>query len=391
MTYYSRFLDDLRARNLLRTMRTIAGAAGPVVSCEGREKILFSSNDYLGLASHPEIARQAIAAAASFGTGSGASRLISGSNLLHGKLEIQTALFKQTEACLVFNSGYQANTGIIPAIAPQESVIFSDELNHASLIDGMRLSRAKVRVYPHRDMYALRRALDEESNGHEIKWIITDTIFSMDGDVAPVGEIVALASAYGAYIMLDEAHATGVRGPAGRGIAHEAGVAEKITLQMGTFSKALGSFGAYAAGSRQIIDYLLNTSRGFIFSTSLPPAVIAASLAALEIAGRGDSLRIQLKTNARILNEELSKQGWNVPPVESHIIPVIIGDAGVALKISDRLFELGIWAHGIRPPTVPAGTSRIRLTPTAAHTESHIQKGIEAFGMVRREFSDYLL
>ena len=269
-------------------------------------------------------------------------------------------------------------------------MIFSDELNHASLIDGMRLSRAKVCVYPHRNMDALRRELDEESGSHEIKWILSDSIFSMDGDIAPVREIVSIASEYGAFIMLDEAHATGVRGPAGRGIAHEFGVAEKITLQMGTFSKALGSFGAYAAGSREMIDYLLNTARGFIFSTSLPPAVIAASLAALNIAGRGDNLRGQLKENTRLLSEGLKEQGWNMLPIESHIIPVIIGETDMTMKISERLFTLGIWAHGIRPPTVPVGTSRIRLTPTAVHTENQIEKAIEAFGTVRREFADYL-
>ncbi len=371
-------------------MRTISGATGPTVISDNREIILLSSNNYLGLAAHPEIAARAASAAAMLGSGSGASRLISGTCSIHSELEERMAKFKRTEACLILNSGYQANTAIIPAIAPPEAVIFSDELNHASLIDGMRLSRAEVRIYPHRDVRALEHALTTHAHTHRPAWIITDSVFSMDGDVAPLAEIVELASRFNARVMVDEAHATGVCGPEGRGIAHEFGVAERIDLQMGTFSKALGSFGAYVAGSREMIDYLVNTARGFIFTTALPPMIIAASLAALDLAEHGDHLRRQLERNARMLREGLLLQGWNIVQSVSHIIPVIIGDAGLTIQISNRLFDLGIWAHGIRPPSVEEGTSRIRITPIATHTEQHMHKALEAFDIARKEFSRQL-
>ena len=387
-SYYKTHLSYLEGKNLRRSVHSVSGPTGPIVTYNGREILMFSSNNYLGLASHPEMIKNMGRAAEKYGVGSGASRLVSGTSDIHTKLEKSTAEFKHTEACLLFNSGYQANLGIIPAIVRKGSVIFSDELNHASLIDGIHLSKARVHIYPHRDMAILENKLSGISDSTGQKWIITDTIFSMDGDIAPLIRIKNLAEKYNAFIYLDEAHATGIRGPQGRGMAHESGIAKAVTIQMGTFSKAMGSFGAYAAGSKEIIDYLTNTVRSFIFSTSLPPGVAAANNKAIELVKNGDDLRTDLYKNVDYFKTCLREQGWSIGPTDSHIIPLIIGEAALTMEISSRLLELGVWAQGIRPPSVPSETARLRLTPMASHTRAQLNLALDQFEKVYKEFSN---
>ena len=388
-SYYKNHLSVLQGKNLRRSLLPVSGPSGPIVSHKGRDILMLSSNNYLGLASHPELIKSMAAGAETYGVGSGASRLVSGTLDIHAQLEKSAAEFKHTEACLLFNSGYQANLGIIPAIVREGSVIFSDELNHASLIDGIHLAKAKVHIYPHRDMDVLENKLSGISDSTVQKWIITDTIFSMDGDIAPLVQIKNLAEKYNAFIYLDEAHATGIRGPEGRGMAHEAGIAESVTVQMGTFSKAMGSFGAYAAGSKEIIDYLTNTVRSFIFSTSLPPGVAAANHKAIELVKDGDDLRTDLHKNVDYFKTGLREQGWSVGPTDSHIVPLIIGEAALTMEISSRLLELGVWAQGIRPPSVPPETARLRLTPMASHTRAQLNLGLDQFEKVFKEYSTH--
>jgi 8-amino-7-oxononanoate synthase len=373
-------LDGLKDRRLIRTVLDRASAQGPRIALAGKTFLNFASNDYLGLAAHPAPRKAAEAALRRFGTGAGASRLLSGGCRLHEELESAVSAFKGTGAALLFTSGYSANTGMIPALASRGDALFSDELNHASLIDGCRLSRAGVSIYRHRDTEHLERLLRESSAVRKI--VVTDTVFSMHGDTAPLLEIHRLCIRYGAMLYLDDAHGTGVlggAGGAGKGaLAHFGLAPAPFIIQMGTFSKALGSLGAFAAADSDTVRWLTNSARSFIYSTALPPAVVAASHAALEVLLKDGDLLGRLWRNRERLFGELKKLGLDTGSSETPIIPLMMKDAQDALQFSARLLEKGLYAPAIRPPTVPVPL--IRLAVTAAHTEEDIGRLIEALG-----------
>ncbi len=362
-------LAELKRCHLARRLVSRDTPQGPEIRIQGRRYLNFSSNDYLGLANHPEVVRAAAEAAQRYGFGAGASRLLCGGTGLHLRLEKRIAAFKSTEAALVFNSGHAANTGIIPALAASGATIFSDELNHASIIDGCRLSRAKTVVYPHRDVGRLSSLLAGEKG---LRLVVTDSIFSMDGDIAPLGEIQDLCDRQGALLYVDDAHATGVLGRGRGGLAHFGIGPGPRTLQMGTFSKALGSFGAFAAGGEDVITWLLNTARSFIFSTALPAPVIAASLKAVSLVSRHTSLVRRLWENRLMLAEGLADMGIDVSASETPIIPLRTQSVREALRMSSFLGEAGIYAPAIRPPAVRQ--PRVRITVSAAHEERHIKR-----------------
>ena len=379
-------LEILKARGLHRKMRRIAGSQGSRVVVDGKDSLLLCSNNYLGLAGHPRLAEAAISAVERYGTSSGASRLVSGNMELHALLEERIARFKGTGAALVFNSGYAANSGIIPALAGKGDMVFSDRLNHASIVDGCLLSRATMVRYPHNDIAALRRLLERhQTAGRRI--IVTDGVFSMDGDLARLRELVELKREFGALLMVDDAHGTGVLGATGRGSAEVQGVLESVDIHMGTLGKALGSFGAYAAASEEIVDYLANHARSFIFSTSLPPAVLAASLAAIDLidSPEGAALRQQLDRNTVFFREGLSAAGFDTMGSETQIVPLFVGGAEQTMAFTARLLEEGVFAQGIRPPTVPAGTCRLRCTLMATHTEDDLAGALERMARIGRE------
>jgi 8-amino-7-oxononanoate synthase len=342
------------------------------------------SNDYLGLAGHPSVMKAASAAMGRYGFGAGASRLVSGTSALHRELEDRIAQFKGTESAILFNSGYAANTGIIPALAGEGDVILSDSLNHASIIDGCRLSRARVSVYRHKDMVHLEDLL-RKSRAAARRLIITDGVFSMDGDVAPLPDLVLLSGEYDAMLMVDDAHATGVLGRKGRGTAEHFGLEGRVHIQMGTLGKALGSFGAFAAGNGDIIDMLMNRARSLIYSTALPPAVCAASIAALGIVEQEPQRRDALWKNRERLSAGLRSIGISIGGSETPIIPLVTGDSDKALRAGTRLFTDGIYAAAIRPPTVAENTSRIRMTLMATHSGEDIDAVIAALGEMKSE------
>ncbi len=377
-------LDELKRRGLYRSLRVISGRQQAVVTMEGKEVVLLSSNNYLDLANHPEVKRAAVEALEAYGCGAGASRLISGTMELHAELETKLAEFKGTEAALVFGSGYHANTGVIPALMGAGDAILSDELNHASIIDGCRLSQADTRVFHHRDMEHLEELLTSiPATGQRL--IVTDSVFSMDGDVAPLREIAALARKHRAWVMVDEAHATGVFGPNGAGVVEEMGLRGDIEIQMGTLGKALGSFGAYVAGSRVLIEWLINRARSFIYSTALPPPMLASALAALHIVKNEPERRRRLWNNAAFLRQGLSRLGYRLGDTQSPILPVLIGDEETTMALTAALLKRGVFAHGIRPPTVPEGTARLRVSPTSAHTEAELDRALQAFAEAGHE------
>jgi glycine C-acetyltransferase len=379
-------LEELRMEGLYRQMRLVVGAQENRAILEGRETILLCSNNYLGLANHPLLKEAAIRAVERYGAGSGASRLVSGTMELHEALEDRIAAFKGTEAALVFNSGYAANTGIISAIAGRGDVIFSDRLNHASIVDGALLSRAKLVRYPHNDMATLRQLLSEAGTSGR-KLIVTDGVFSMDGDLAPLRELVALKGEFNALLMVDDAHATGVLGSTGRGSAEQCGIMEGIDIHMGTLGKALGSFGAYAAASREIIDYLTNKARSFIFSTSLPPAILAAGIAALDIVDshEGFERRRKLADNTASFRNALRDAGFDTMGSETQIVPVFVGGTIKVMEFSQLLLDRGVFVQGIRPPTVPANSCRLRCTLMATHEESDLAQAVTALKSVGKK------
>lgn len=370
--------------HLRRRLLRVDSAQAPWATVGGRNVLLMCSNDYLGLASHPKLKEAACVAMEQYGFGSGASRLVSGNSALHEELEERLAAFKGTGSAVVFNSGYAANTGIIPAVAGETDAVFSDSLNHASIIDGCRLSRASVHVFRHKDSDHLESLL-RKSDAFRRRLIVTDGVFSMDGDIAPLPDLVSLAEKYGAMVMVDDAHATGVLGKNGRGTAEHFGLQGRVHIQMGTLGKAFGSFGAYAAGDRSLIEYLVNTSRSFLFSTALPPAVCAASIAAINIVESQPGLMMKLWKNRCRLVDGLKALGISTGRSETPIIPVIIGDNDRALKAAARILDEGLFAPAIRPPTVPAGTARIRTTVTAAHDDQDIDRALEIFGTMKEE------
>jgi 8-amino-7-oxononanoate synthase len=379
-------LESLRDKGLYRSLRCVEGDQGPTLLIDGREVINFSSNNYLGLANHPALREAAKEAIDRYGCGSGASRLISGNMTLHEELESKIAKLKGTEATLVFNSGFQANTGIIPVLVGQGDLILSDALNHASIIDGCRLARAKIVVYRHGDIDELERGL-KDSLPHRRKLIVTESLFSMDGDEAPLADIVGLAEEHGAMVMVDEAHATGVYEPNGAGIVARLGLGKRVLVQMGTLGKALGGFGAYVAGSKPLRELLINRCRSFIFTTSLPPAVMAMAIAAIDLVEQEPQRRRALRHNCELLRDGLEPLGYSLGTSRSQILPLMIGDATRCMKLSESLLQRGVFAQGIRPPTVPVGTSRLRITLMATHTPAHIDKALNVFKDVAREMT----
>jgi len=382
------FIQDellrLRDAGLYRRLRRVEGAQDATLMLDGREVINFSSNNYLGLANHPALADAAKDAIDRYGCGAGASRLITGNMTLHEELEAKLAQFKGTEAALVFNSGFQANTGILSTLVGAGDVIFSDALNHASIIDGCRLSRAEIVVYRHCDLDQLEGQL-KNAPGSGRKMIVTETIFSMDGDQAPLVEMVELADRYGALLMVDEAHATGIFGPNGAGIVAKLGLSGRVPVQMGTLGKALGGFGAYVAGGRSLRELLINRCRSLIFTTALPPALPAMALAAIDLVQREPERREALLRNCQMMTQGLEKLGLAIKPSQSPILPLIVGEATKCMELSERLLQRGVFAQGIRPPTVPPGTSRLRITLMATHTKEQIEKALKAFQELTKE------
>ena len=383
MNWPSDELESLRARHLLRRLRSTEGTE-PRTVLNGQTVLLLCSNNYLGLANHPALAEAARSALERYGTSASGSRLVSGSLALHGQLEKRVAEWMGTEAALVFNSGYQANVGAIPALAREGDLILSDELNHASLIDGCRLSRARTRVFRHADPQHLESLLAENSTASRTgkNIIVTESVFSVDGDLAPLTEIASLARRFDALLIVDEAHAVGVFGPAGAGRVEELQLELAVDIRMGTFSKALGSFGAFVAGRRDLIEYLVNRARSFIYSTALPPATLGASLAAIQAIQREPERRKSLWENVRFLREGLKDQGWSLLSEASQILPVLIGEARETMEVTDELLARGVFAQGLREPTVPRGTSRLRLTPMATHNREDLTQALAAFDEV---------
>ena len=377
-------LAEVKESGLYRRLRAVEGAQDATIVLEGQEVLLFSSNNYLGLANHPALKQAAQEAIEKYGCGSGASRLISGSMAVHHELEQRLARLKKTEAALVFPTGYHANIGVLSALMEPGDTILSDSLNHASIIDGCRLSRADTRVYRHADTTHLSELLQAcPATGRRL--IVTDSVFSMDGDLAPLAEIVRLAQQYDAWVMVDEAHATGVFGPHGSGLVEELGLTGQVDIQMGTLGKALGCVGAFVAGSHALIDWLVNRARSFIYTTAIPPAMAAAVLAALDIVEREPERRQQLWANTRELADGLRSLGYTLGATRSQILPVIIGEAGETMAVAEAILQRGVFAHGIRPPTVPEGTSRIRVTPMATHTSEHLSRTLDAFAAAGKE------
>jgi 8-amino-7-oxononanoate synthase len=364
-------LEDIRNRGLYRRMRCVSGPQGPRVLLDGKPVLLLCSNNYLGLADHPRVREAAAEAAMRYGAGSGASRLVSGNMTIHRRLEDQLAAFKGAEACLLFGSGYLANSGVVSTLAREGDVVFSDALNHASIVDGCRLSRAETFVYDHCDTDHLEWGLRQAEGRGSL--IVTDGVFSMDGDIAPLEEIVELAQRYDARVMVDEAHGTGAIGPDGRGAVAAAGLEDEVDVIVGTLGKALGSYGAYVCCDTAMAKYLINTARTLIFSTALSPPAVAAAMAALELLREQPRRVEKLQRNAAVLRESLEKEGFPVSETTTQIVPVIVGDANTAVRASERALEKGVFAQAIRPPTVPDGSSRLRLTVMASHTRSELR------------------
>lgn len=370
-------LADIRSRNLYRQLKRVDGEQDATVVLNGREVLNLSSNNYLGLANHSALKEAAREALDRYGCGSGASRLISGNMTAHEELEQRLARFKGTEAALVFNSGYQANVGIIATLVEKGDVVLSDQLNHASIIDGCRLSRATVSVYRHCDMDHLEGLL-KKAPAKARKLIATESVFSMDGDIAPLRELVEMAERHGAMVMVDEAHATGVRGPNGAGVVAEMGLGDRVLVQMGTLGKALGAFGAYIAGSTALKDLLINRARSFIFTTSLPPVVLAMAGAAVDLVEKEPERQCTLRRNTERLRSGLEPLGYTVGG-STQIIPVMVGEEQPCMELAARLLDSGFYVQGIRPPTVPPGTSRLRVTTMATHTAEQMEQALDAF------------
>ncbi len=371
-------LDALSANGLRRSLEPLGPAQGPEVMVAGRRLVNLCSNDYLGLANDPRLRRAAAEAAEAGGAGAGAARLVAGDLPIHGRLEEALARTKRTEAALLFNSGYHANAGVPPALVGRGDAIFSDALNHASIVDGALLSRAELVRYRHCDMGELEELLARSKARRRL--VVTDSVFGMDGDAAPLREIADLCDRHGAMLYVDEAHATGVMGPTGGGLAEALGVGDRVDVHMGTLGKALGSFGAYVAGSRPLVDWLVSKARTFVFTTALPPAACGAALAALEVLRAEPARRDRLQALAGRMKAGLERLGFTLFGVVAPIFPVVLGSEERALAASRALRERGFFVRAIRPPTVPRGTSRLRVSLTAAHAEGHVDAFLGALG-----------
>jgi glycine C-acetyltransferase len=371
-------LGAIRARGSYRRMRVLAGAQGPRMRVDGREVLLFSGSNYLDIAQHPEVVEAAARAARDRGCAAGGSRLISGNLDLHEQLEAELAEFLGTEAALVFNTGYMANLGAIPTLVGERDALVSDELNHASIIDGARLSRARVRVFPHGDLEALDQILAEAKRTARRVLLVVDGVYSMDGDIAPLAPMLERARHHGAMVLLDDAHGTGTLGATGRGSAEHLGVLEGIDIHLGTLGKALGSFGAFLAGSHALRELMVNAARSFIFSCALAPPQVEAARAALRLIAAEPWRRWRLQSNAARLRRRLGECGISTAPSNSQIVPVVIGESDTTMRVCEALLDRGFYAQGIRHPSVSEGTARLRITPMATHSESEIDSLAEA-------------
>jgi glycine C-acetyltransferase len=391
------FLEDevaaLRERHLYRALRVMSSGQGPIVSVDEKRLISLSSNDYLGLTHHPRLREAAVRAVQEFGVGSGAVRTIAGTMSMHEALEAELAEFKGTPAVLTFQSGFSANTGVIPTITGETDLIVSDSLNHASIIDGMRLSKAPRKVYPHADVEALRAMLDgairqgrpETGEPYRLILVVTDGVFSMDGDIAPLPGIVEAAEAVGAAVLVDDAHASGVLGRDGRGTVDHFGLHGRVAVQVGTLSKAVGSLGGYVAGSTALREILTQRARPFLFSTSHPPAVVAACREALRVMQEEPELHERLWANTRHFKAELARLGFDTGRSETPITPVMMGDPETAMRFSDRLMGEGVFVQPVVFPTVAIDQARLRTIVTAAHAPEQLDRALEAFSVVGRE------
>jgi 8-amino-7-oxononanoate synthase len=376
-------LAELERLGLQRRLRMVQGPQGPRVLLDGKHVLLLCSNNYLGLADHPKVREAAAEAAMRWGAGAGASRLVSGTMTIHRRLEERLARFEGSEGCLLFGSGYLANLGVIGALAGPGDTVFSDRLNHASIVDGCRASRAEIVVYRHLDVDDLERRLHSHGNEGR-RLIVTDSVFSMDGDVAPLAEIVQLARAYDARVVVDEAHATGALGEGGRGAIAQAGLQGEVDVLVGTLGKALGSYGAYVCASARMTEYLLNTARALIFSTAPSPPSVAGALAALELLEEDPRLVVGLREAAHALRVALAGEGFAVKEGDMHIVPLVVGDAGDAMRLCEGALERGVYAQAIRPPTVAEGTSRLRLAVMATHTAEELREGARVLAEAAR-------
>jgi len=372
-------LKQIHDKQLFRLLTELETGQSPEVTISGKSYVLFGSNSYLGLSVDPKVVESAKLALEKYGTGSGGSRLVSGSFDLHRMLEERIARFKNTESSILFSSGYLANIGTISALVGSDDIIYSDELNHASIIDGARLSRSTVKIYKHLDLNHLQELIESDKNTKCRKLIVTDTVFSMDGDLVPLPELVEISEKYGCILMIDEAHATGVLGKRGSGATEHFGVEDRVPVVMGTLSKAVGSLGGYIAGSKELIDFIRNRVRSYIFDTSLPPASLAASITAIDIIENEPQRREHLWNMVKKFKTGIEDSGLRVLPSHSAIIPVLIGDAEPALNFAKMLRENGVFTPAVRPPSVPHGMCRIRVTIMAMHTEDHIDTALKAF------------
>jgi glycine C-acetyltransferase len=383
LSFVEEELEGLRAQGVWRWPRLLDGPQGPISRYDGREVVNLCSNNYLGLANHPALKAAALEAIATLGVGSGAVRTIAGNMSIHQHLEADLAAFKRTEAVLLFQSGFTANAGTVSAILGKEDVVVSDELNHGSIIDGCRLSGAEKKIFPHRDVAAARTLL-AESRGARRVLLITDGVFSMDGDIAPLPELVEAAEEFGAIMMVDDAHASGVVGRDGRGTVDHFGMHGRVHIQVGTLSKAFAGLGGYVAGNRALIDYLMHRARPLLFSTSHPPSVAASALAAVRLIQQQPDLIARLWENTRFFQEGLRRLGFDTGVSETPITPVIVGDEARAVALSDRLFDEGVFALGIVFPVVARGRARVRTIVTAGHTTKHLERALEAFARAGR-------
>jgi len=382
--YLNTELESIRAKGIFNRPRVLETEQKATVIIDGHEVITLSSNNYLGLTVHPRLCEAAAKAIEKYGVGSGSVRTIAGTMTLHNELEEKLARFKHTEASLTIQSGYATNLGIISALMQEGDIIISDELNHASIIDGIRLCKSSRKIYPHKDMAGLRRVL-EESRGANKVMVVTDGVFSMDGDIAPLPEIVNLAEEYDAFVMVDDAHASGVLGKNGRGTVNHFEFDGRVALQIGTLSKGIGALGGYVACSQNMRDFLLQRARPILFSTSHPPSVVATCIAAIEVLEEDNNLIKRLWENTHFFKHGLEQLGFNTGHSETPITPVIVREGALATSFSNRLFEEGVFAQGIVYPTVPADKCRVRTIVTALHTREELSKALEIFEKVGKE------
>ncbi|KPB03737.1 glycine C-acetyltransferase [Bacillus sp. CHD6a] len=382
--YLQEELDQMKEQGTFRKLVPLESDQGSKVVINGKEVIQLSSNNYLGLTTHPRLVKAALEATEKYGAGTGSVRTIAGTFTMHEKLEEKLAKFKHTEASLVFQSGFTTNQGVLSAILSPEDVVISDALNHASIIDGIRLTKAARKVYKHVDMEDLERAL-KESSDYRKRLIVTDGVFSMDGNIAPLDKIVELAEKYDALVMVDDAHASGVLGENGRGTVNHFGLDGRVHIQVGTLSKAVGVLGGYVASSRSLIDYLIHKGRPFLFSTSHPPAVTAACDEAIQVLLEEPELIEKLWDNAKFFKDGLMKLGFDTGESQTPVTPVIVGDEALSHKFSDKLLEYGVFAQGIAFPTVAKGLARVRTIVTAQHTKEELQEALDIFEKAGKE------